>query len=99
MDPNACLALLVTAIKDGEYDNAREHAENLQEWLAKGGFEPDWPEHWTVIDLPNGLGDLDAMLGELQWSSKDYKADDMDTDRGNLRALITVMGWVGKEER
>lgn len=97
MDPNACLALLVTAIKDGEYEDAREHAENLLGWLAKGGFEPDWPENWTVIDLPDGQGDLDAMLGELQWSSKDYKAADMDTDLGNLRAVSTVMGWMAEE--
>lgn len=57
MDPNACLALIeeclaAASIARSNGDDsrlpsqtAREARENLHEWLAKGGFEPDWTTH------------------------------------------------------
>jgi hypothetical protein len=40
MDPNACFEELLDAVASGEADLAREHAENLLDWLARGGFSP-----------------------------------------------------------
>lgn len=45
MDPNACLDLLLVALRDAPHDadrgdDAEEHAENLVEWLNRGGFRP-----------------------------------------------------------
>lgn len=42
MDPNATLQSLCEAIiHDMDYDAALEHANNLDNWLAKGGFNPE----------------------------------------------------------
>jgi hypothetical protein len=40
MDPNACFADLLYAVAEGNLDDADEHAQNLSQWLAKGGFYP-----------------------------------------------------------
>jgi len=40
MDPDACFSDLISAIADGEGDEARQHAENLVDWLQRGGFSP-----------------------------------------------------------
>ena len=40
MDPNACFADLLEALADREDFAANEHAQNLSDWLAKGGFYP-----------------------------------------------------------
>lgn len=42
MDPNATLKLIADCLASGDHDGAHEAAENLREWLAKGGFAPDW---------------------------------------------------------
>jgi hypothetical protein len=56
VDPNATLAHLLTAIADAHvaralnrFDNFAEavdevdnYATHLRDWLAGGGFEPDW---------------------------------------------------------
>ena len=44
MDPTACHRRFVAAVLAGETDDAYEAAEDLIEWLAKGGADP----HWTV---------------------------------------------------
>lgn len=44
MDPNACLARMLDAIVSGDKDEAIDAASDLNEWLARGGFEPDWRE-------------------------------------------------------
>lgn len=42
MDPNATLAAYWSAVRDGDKEEAREHKSNLKNWLARGGFAPDW---------------------------------------------------------
>lgn len=40
MDPNACFSMILSSIAGEEWIGAAQHAENLREWLAKGGFPP-----------------------------------------------------------
>ena len=40
MDPNQCLLELLMAAYQGDHEALTEHAENLAEWLHKGGFPP-----------------------------------------------------------
>jgi hypothetical protein len=40
MDPNACLASILAALAEGEFDNARDHITDLEEWTRNGGFRP-----------------------------------------------------------
>lgn len=45
MDPNACLERIANALRhpgDSEVDWA---CQDLYDWIAKGGFEPDWSKH------------------------------------------------------
>jgi hypothetical protein len=47
MDPNATLELIRQALRDGDREAAREAAENLNEWVGRGGFapgDPTWPD-------------------------------------------------------
>lgn len=41
MDPNQALADLLDACEKGDREQALESLENLQDWLAKGGFFPE----------------------------------------------------------
>ena len=93
MDPDACLRDLITDIELTDYPGAASLAADLLEWLGNKGFEPTWPENWTHIEL-DGLGCLDYILGEIQWSSDEYTAAQMDTDVANLRALHT---WLASQ--
>ena len=54
MDPNACLALIEEATEESE---AMEHVANLRDWLASGGFEPNWK------DYHKGTGRYRMLLG------------------------------------
>ena len=40
MDPNAAFALLKDQIETAQWQEAAETAENLLEWVAKGGVPP-----------------------------------------------------------
>lgn len=40
MDPVESFNLLMEAMREGCHDEAVEHAENLTEWINKGGFAP-----------------------------------------------------------
>lgn len=42
MDPDACLKRFWRAVKDGDWEEAREARSDLQGWLNRGGFAPDW---------------------------------------------------------
>jgi len=60
MDPDASFSMLLEEIANGEWDDAAEHAESLQDWLQRGGFPPgggkirmtsiyallNWVHHW-----------------------------------------------------
>lgn len=40
MDPDVCWKLLVLALVRGDASDAREHAGDLAEWIAKEGYTP-----------------------------------------------------------
>ncbi len=40
MDPTETLSLMIDAIDDQEFDEARDYADDLIRWLAGGGFPP-----------------------------------------------------------
>lgn len=42
MDPNACLMRWLAATEAGDMDEASDAAIDLECWLARGGFAPDW---------------------------------------------------------
>lgn len=41
MDPNAAWKELLFAVRRDDRAEAREYAEALRDWTAKGGFRPD----------------------------------------------------------
>lgn len=47
MDPDACLKLIEEALADDDRTAARQHAEELENWIAEGGFEPSRP--WKKV--------------------------------------------------
>lgn len=55
MDPTACYCEMLASLQDNDVDAAREHAENLQRWLDRGGFCPQG----------QSLGDVKARLIEV----------------------------------
>lgn len=40
MDPDECLAMILENIAHEEWNDAAENAENLRDWMMKGGFPP-----------------------------------------------------------
>ena len=40
MDPDECLAMILENIAHEEWADAAENAENLRDWMMKGGFPP-----------------------------------------------------------
>jgi hypothetical protein len=40
MDPNAAADALRQALEDGDQDAAREYAQAIDQWVARGGFPP-----------------------------------------------------------
>ena len=40
MDPDACLSMILSSLAGEEWIGAAQHAENLRNWLEKGGFPP-----------------------------------------------------------
>lgn len=52
MDPNACYSEMTYCAEHGEWTQAREYAEALEEWLNNGGFFPvgiDRKQVWSAI--------------------------------------------------
>lgn len=41
MDPNACWKRLCDALREGDTEEAANAAEDLAEWIKKGGFLPE----------------------------------------------------------
>lgn len=61
MDPNATLKLIAEYLDAGDRKNALRTCWDLQQWIAKGGFEPDWMKNrWTQIGASFFLGQPDA---------------------------------------
>lgn len=42
MDPDVCYAEYIEAKNNNNFSLAMKKANELMEWLRKGGFEPDW---------------------------------------------------------
>lgn len=61
MDPDACLDLLLEALTKGDGDKAEDHAEDLNAWLAKGGFES---RRSAEVEVSRALVDADLADGE-----------------------------------
>lgn len=40
MDPDECFAMILENIAHEEWNDAAENAENLRNWMIKGGFPP-----------------------------------------------------------
>lgn len=40
MDPDACFSMILASIADEEWLDAANRAEDLRDWLTKGGFPP-----------------------------------------------------------
>lgn len=45
MDPNATLRMIEEALRDRDYRLANQLKWSLFQWLARGGFEPDWSKY------------------------------------------------------
>lgn len=45
MDPNALLELLDKSLQFGEIEGAKLLADELDRWLSRGGFAPDYSRH------------------------------------------------------
>ncbi len=48
MDPNTCYLDMYAAMKNGEHEEAREHAFTLKDWIGKSGFHP---VHYTRVEV------------------------------------------------
>ena len=40
MDPDACFSMILDCVAAEDWAGAAQHAEDLREWLRKGGFPP-----------------------------------------------------------
>ena len=61
MDPDACFDALTKAVLEGNWDEAREHADDLATWDRRGGYPPSAPSGtWralikAVLMIPEGV--------------------------------------------
>ena len=59
MDPNACFQLILDALETHDTDEARDHADDLRNWLRRGGFMPAIQPHeleFLLTALPSMRG-------------------------------------------
>ena len=49
MDPNATLQLIRDAFGGRRPNEGAQHAQDLVEWINKGGFEPQWRGEWERV--------------------------------------------------
>jgi hypothetical protein len=64
MDPDACLARILSALEDKRYEEAKDACSDLLEWKNKGGFKPQATECPILIfpGLFEPLHEIDAWL-------------------------------------
>jgi hypothetical protein len=89
MDPDATLAALLDAFRDGDYPAAWDAIEALNDWLAKGGAMPKDPRltraasephqihppmDWSKYESPDDVDLSDADRSKMMW---DRWRDDM----------------------
>lgn len=61
MDPDACVNRLLEALGDRSREEAEEAADDLNEWLEKGGFEP---RRSAEVEITQALVAADLADGE-----------------------------------
>ena len=44
MDPDEAFKLWQNAVDAEDFTSAEEHADDLSEWIERGGYEPNWTE-------------------------------------------------------
>lgn len=79
MDPNAALELYRT----GDMDERADAAENLREWVQKGGFLPDW----TAAEREEILGSDASRLEN--WLERNH-TDQCDSSCCNIKAAYEL---------
>jgi hypothetical protein len=73
MDPNACVDRILTALSDGDLEEAREASSDLSEWLARGGFAPR-PDAYARLRTAAAdvtLDEVEALLNRLRPEDSD----------------------------
>lgn len=55
MDPTTCYLEMYEAMKNKDFEAAREHALNLQRWLQSGGF---YPPNYSQIEVDAYLANV-----------------------------------------
>jgi hypothetical protein len=69
MDPNAALKAILCAMLDGDVDATIEHCGDLNGWIGRGGFQPDYRQVcWDVVQLfleeHDAPGERDDTMGD-----------------------------------
>ena len=84
MDPQATLRLMIEAAKDDDPQAFNEAAEDLVNWIRKGGWKPQlrgWPLGVKVLAYSTSLYTLKCydpctqlwLVGELSFSDRLYR--------------------------
>lgn len=66
MDPNACLARILSALDASDFDEFGDAMSSLYDWLKAGGFAPDTSDlgtHKVAVGYP----------GMTEWSSAQFE--------------------------
>lgn len=98
MDPDAAIVTINTAARDLDWEQVREAASGLLEWLRRGGFKPTTALDVDACDDGHGqqMGDL---IHEIGWSSKEIPAREYGTLRGDLAALVIMANYELNDEQ
>lgn len=51
MDPTACWNEMLDALRDGDRETARDRANDLYDWLGRGGFAPVTKSDMRRVDF------------------------------------------------
>jgi hypothetical protein len=84
MDPDACLALLLDAFRDKDREAAFDAIEDLNDWLARGGFMPKDPRI-TYRDAQMMVGQLYEQVASL---ASYVSPDDIALDRPAFLRMV-----------
>ncbi|NBR00670.1 MAG: hypothetical protein EBT97_09535 [Actinobacteria bacterium] len=73
MDPNACVNRILTALRQGDLEEAREASDDLSEWILRGGFRPE-PTAYARLSAAapeSFLNELEGLLALLRPEESD----------------------------
>jgi len=73
MDPNACVDRILSALRHGDLEEAREASSDLSGWLARGGFAPrrDAYARLSSAAPDTFLDELEGLLNRLRPEDSD----------------------------